>query len=204
LTQPCRWFTTSIMRRATSLGRRSVVVTGTMRFMSFMMVTAMAGCGTPGEAPAPEASEQKPDANPMVGYDLRSIRPRDGEALRDSFERQRHKALAEGKQVAVLLTADWCERCRMLELELGKMHPESMIAHIRILKLKEEDWEAVTRMNEFRDLNHRWSPVLEYPMFVLLDDDGERVETEEGAKARLLGMGVEPTLPYWFESVRKT
>ena len=84
-----------------------------------------------------------------MGYDLRRLRPVNDQPLEQMFERLLAQAQAEGKQVAVLFSANWCERCRRLELELGSLHPAGDIAHVRILELVEEDWEAVTRMNEF-------------------------------------------------------
>ena len=179
------------------------------RFALCFLVT-LATCKSEGEvggeaapeatAPAKEAAER----DPMVGYDVRRLRPRE-EPLVESFERQRERALSEGKQVAVLFSADWCEPCRILELELGNMHPRSLIGHVRILEMKEEDWEPVTRMNEFNNLRRRWSaPLNEYPLFMLLDEDGEKVEEMQEAKRRLEGMGVEPTLFNWFESRRRS
>lgn len=139
-------------------------------------------------------------ADPLVGYDLRRLRPREDEALADMFERVRVQAVGEHKRVAVLFSADWCEPCRHLDLELGNTHPASMIGDVRILELKEDDWAAGARMDEFNALRRRWEPVLNtYPLLLLLDGDGERLEEMKDAKLRLEAAGLEPTLPMWFE-----
>lgn len=152
-------------------------------------------------AASPTASEQERD--PLVGYDLRRLRPRDDESLTDSFEQLRKQAVDEGKRVAVLFSADWCEPCRHLDLELGNTHPASMIGDIRILELKEDDWSAVARMDEFNALRRRWEPILNtYPLLILLDGEGQRVEEMKDAKDRLEAAGMQPTLPIWFESSR--
>ncbi len=149
-------------------------------------------------APAPRGDE----ASPMVGYDVRELRPRDGHRLAEDFERLRTRAVAEGKHVVAYFSADWCEACRRLDLELGNLHPAASIGHVRILKMVEEPWEAATRMNEFNDLRTRFSPAVgTYPLFVLLDDDGRPVEEMREAKARLEGLGLEPTVALWFESI---
>jgi thiol-disulfide isomerase/thioredoxin len=144
------------------------------------------------------------DADPLVGYDLRRLRPRENEPLAEMFERLRTSARDEGKRVVVLFSADWCEPCRHLDLELGNTHPASMIGDVRILELKEDDWAAPARMDEFNDLRRRWEPVLNtYPLLVLLDDEGKRVEEMKEAKARLEAAGLEPTLPIWFDETRR-
>ncbi len=154
--------------------------------------------------PAPEAEAPPPEStNPAtaeVGYDLRSLRPRD-ERLGEAFDRMREEALAEGKRVAVLFSADWCHRCQRLDAELGNMHPASKIGDVRIFVLKEEDWEQATRMDEFKKLRLRWDPVMgTYPMFVLLDEQGKRAEEMKEAIERLEGEGLEPTVDNWFAS----
>ena len=148
------------------------------------------------------ARDEKPEADPMVGYDLRRIRPREGEPLAKMFDRVFAEAEGEGKRVVVLFSADWCEPCKHLDLELGNTHPESMIGKFRILELKEDDWAAAARMDEFNDLRRRWEPALgSYPLVVLLDDAGKRVDEMKEAKDRLEAQGVAPTLPLWFASV---
>lgn len=152
-------------------------------------------------------TEAEPEAvvatDPLVGYDLRRLRPRENEPLADMFERMRTQASAEDKRVAVLFSADWCEPCRILDLELGNTHPSSMIGDVRILELKEDDWSGAARMDEFNGLRRRWEPVLNtYPLLVLLDAEGDQSEEMKQAKDRLEAAGLEPTLPIWFESTR--
>ena len=160
-----------------------------------------------GDKKADEAASAKDDADDsltMVGYDLRRLRPRDGEPLAEMFERARKQALADGKQVAVLFSADWCEPCRTLDLELGSMHPAELIGHIRILQLKEEDWKAAARLDEFRSLRRKWRGVLDaYPAFIVLDENGGQLEEMNEALERFEDMGIDPTLPRWLESVKK-
>jgi thiol-disulfide isomerase/thioredoxin len=153
---------------------------------------------------AEPASSIEPESDPLVGYDLRRLRPRD-EPLADMFERVRSEALREHKRVVVLFSADWCEPCRHLDLELGNTHPTSMIGDVRVLELKEDDWVAVARMDEFNSLRRRWEPVLNtYPLAILLDDAGARVEEMKEAKLRLEAAGLEPTLPVWFDMTSPT
>jgi thiol-disulfide isomerase/thioredoxin len=138
-----------------------------------------------------------------VGYDIRRLRPRDAEPLAKMFDDMRSQAVQEGKDVAVLFSADWCEPCRVLDLELGNMHPAEDIGHVRILEIKEEDWSRVTRMNELNELRRRWSaPLGVYPLFVLLDADGQKIEEMPEAKARLEDAGAEATIPAWFRGVK--
>lgn len=154
-------------------------------------------------AAAAHAAEAGKTKEKKVGYDIRRLRPTDDRPLADMFDDMRAQALAEGKHVAVLFSADWCEPCRMLELELGNMHPESEIGHVRILEIKEEDWARVTRMNELNDLRRRWSaPLGVYPLFVLLDEKGEKIEEMPEAKERLEAAGEQATIPAWFRGVR--
>lgn len=142
-------------------------------------------------------------SDPLVGYDLRRLRPREEEPLATMFERLWTQASTDGKRVAVLFSADWCEPCRILDLELGNTHPRSMIGDVQILEFKEDDWAAAARMDEFNGLRRRWEPVLNtYPLLVLLDAKGERVEEMKEAKERLEAAGLEPTLPIWFDSSR--
>lgn len=78
-----------------------------------------------------------------------------------------------------------------------------MIGDVRILELKEDDWSAVARMDEFNSLRRRWEPILNtYPLLILLDAEGKRVEEMKDAKDRLEAAGLAPTLPIWFESSR--
>jgi thiol-disulfide isomerase/thioredoxin len=139
----------------------------------------------------------------MVGYDIRRLRPRNEEPLVKMFDRVRAQAQADGKQVAVYFSADWCEACRPLALELGNVHPAPAIDHVRVIEIKEEDWEPVTRMDEYNGLRSRWYPLLNtYPLVILLDENGHKVEEMREAKRRLESMGVEATLVNWFQSVR--
>jgi len=163
------------------------------------------GCnGTQAE---PAAQGAKTDAaepeKKLVGYDVRRLRPRNAQPLKEMFEEMFAKSLAEGKQVAVLFSAGWCEPCRGLELELGNFQSEADIGHVRVLELKEEDWAAVTRMNEFNDLRRRWYPGLNtYPIFVVLDEHGAKIEEMREAIERLTAQSVEPTVANWFRSVK--
>jgi len=139
-----------------------------------------------------------------VGYDLRRLRPTD-EVLGERFDRIAKEALAQDKRVAVLFSADWCEPCQLLELELGNLHPPAAIGDVRIFQLKEEDWEGATRMDEVNALRERWHPTTNsYPVLVLLDDELAKREEMKEAKARLEADGVEPTLPNWFQSTAAT
>lgn len=171
--------------------------------MAFGVLTlALAACNNNPPAPADSAPQSEPAkiADPLVGYDLRRLRPKDDESLASMFERVRQQALRDHKRVAVLFSADWCEPCRHLDLELGNTHPESMIGDVRVLELKEEDWVAVARMDELNSLRSRWEPVLNtYPLLILLDNAGGRIEEMKEAKERLEAAGLEPTLPVWFD-----
>ena len=172
------------------------------RFLLVSSVALLSCSSEPAErTPTPAPARAEPAE---VGYDLRTLRPRNEEPLTDMFERMRQQAKDEGKQVAVLFSAGWCEPCQRLELELGNMHPPSKIGHIRILELKEEDWAAVTRMNEFNDLRRRWYPALNsYPVFIVLDEQGEKVEEMKEAIARLRSAGnTEPSVADWFASMK--
>ena len=159
----------------------------------------------PDESRDPAGEELEDAVEPLVGYDLRRLRPREDEPLADMFARVRAQASAEDKRVAVLFSADWCEPCRVLDLELGNTHPSSMIGDVRVLELKEDDWSKAARMDEFNALRRRWEPVLNtYPLLILLDAEGERREEMKEAKERLEAAGLDPTLPIWFESTRST
>lgn len=138
-----------------------------------------------------------------VGYELRRLRPRDEERLAAMFDRLHAAAVAEGKRVAVLFSADWCEPCRLLETELGNRHSAAEIGDVRIFELKEEDWTVATRMDEFEALRRRWSPLLgSYPLLILLDDKGGQREEMKEAIARLEAAGIEPTLANWLADTR--
>ena len=144
-----------------------------------------------------------PASEAKVGYDLRRLRPRDEETLAAMFDRLRAQALAEGKRAMVLFSADWCEPCRTLEAELGNRHPAAQIDDVRIFELKEEDWQAAARMDEFNELRRRWAGTVgSYPLLVLLDAAGKRVEEMKEAIARLEAAGVEPTLAHWIAGTR--
>lgn len=169
-----------------------------------LLLTVVPSCGGDSQAkePAqPAASTAKPK---KVGYDLRRLRPVNEEPLKDMFERLRSAAVKEGKFVAILFSADWCEPCRLLDLEFGNMHPAEAIGHVRILEIKEEDWEAATRMNEVNGLRTRWTPTINaYPVLVLLDEHGDRIEEMQDAKDRLEHEGVDPTIPNWFAALKR-
>jgi thiol-disulfide isomerase/thioredoxin len=161
----------------------------------------LAACSS--EAAAPASAVSKSAAPATVGYDIRRLRPKVDEPLAAMFDRVFAQALADGKTVAVLFSADWCEPCRALDLELGNTHPAGDIAHVRILELKEEDWQAVTRMDEFDALRRRWYPQTgSYPVFVLLDRDGGKIEEMKEAVERLEREGVAPTVAMWFRGVK--
>jgi hypothetical protein len=165
-------------------------------------------CGGDGEAAgaARPAGATQPAAEPeKVGYDLRRLRPTTEEPLVKTFERMHAQARAEGKQVAMLFSAEWCERCSRLELELGNLHPTGDIAHVRILELVEEDWEQALRMNEFELLRQRWDTTKgTYPLFVVLDDAGGKVEEMKEAVERLEHAGQAATVATWFRGLRQS
>jgi thiol-disulfide isomerase/thioredoxin len=172
------------------------------RSSAVLLAMLLFACNTPNTAS--EADKQvasRTEADPLVGYDLRRLRPREQERLAVMFDRLRTEAGTEGKQVVVLFSADWCEPCKHLDLELGNTHPESMIGHVRIIELKEDDWAAAARMDEFNDLRRRWEPMLgSYPLVIRLDGAGKRAEEMKEAKDRLEQQGLDPTLPLWFSS----
>jgi len=169
---------------------------------SFWVALALAPCGC-GEAPKAQVVQAAPMAAVDVGYELRRLRPRDEEKLAAMFDRLRVAAVGEGKRVAVLFSADWCEPCRKLETELGNRHPAQQIGDVRIFELKEEDWKAATRMDEFDALRQRWSgDTGAYPLLVLLDEKGGKREEMKEAITRLEAAKVEPTLARWFADTR--
>lgn len=168
-------------------------------------LAALCGCG--GEAAKPAVAVApvvvKPESDAEVGYDLRRLRPRDEETLAEMFDRQRAQAAKEGKRVAALFSADWCEPCRLLETELGNRHPAQQIGDVRILELKEEDWAGATRMDEFDALRKRWTGNTgSYPLLLLLDEAGKKREEMKEAKERLAAAGAPDTLAHWFADTR--
>lgn len=170
------------------------------------MLGLLLGCGeaaTPPAVVAPVAVKPADPAEAAVGYDLRRLRPRDEETLAAMFDRQRVQAAKDGKRVAALFSADWCEPCRLLETELGNRHPAQQIGDVRILELKEEDWAAATRMDEFDALRKRWTGNTgSYPLLLLLDDAGKKREEMKEAKDRLNAAGAPDTLAHWFADTR--
>lgn len=172
---------------------------------SCLLLSIACGCGE-GSASSTASSPQPAAASApsTVGYDLRRLRPRNEEKLADMFERMRTQALAEGKIVAVLFSADWCEPCRKLELELGNTADAAAIGDVRILELKEEDWEAATRMDEFGALRGRWDARADsYPLFIVLDGSGAKIEEMREAIDRLGKDGIEPTVPNWLRGLAR-
>lgn len=177
--------------------------TGLLAALAPPLVLVLA-CG-PGERPPAAAQKQAaaPAPEAKIGYDLRRLRPRDGESLEGMFERLRAQALADGKRVAVLFSAEWCAPCRRLEAELGNLQPAEAIGDVRIFELKEEDWSEATRMDEFNALRTRWYPRTgSYPVLVLLDEGGAKVEEMKEAIDRLEREGIEATLPNWLRTSR--
>jgi thiol-disulfide isomerase/thioredoxin len=162
-----------------------------------VLLAAITACGSASE-PASAV-----EIDPTVGYDVRRLRPRNGEPLTATFERVRDEARADAKQVAVLFSADWCTPCQALDAELGNVHPASAIGHVRIFELKEEEWEQATRMDEFNALRRRWHDTVDsYPILVLLDERDQKREEMQEAIVRLEGAGLEPTLSMWLASTR--
>ena len=174
--------------------------------LTLALLAPLAACGGDSEAPAAPSGQAPAEATPKtVGYDLRRLRPVDDQPLEQVVERMQAQAKAEGKQVAMLFSAEWCERCRRLELELGNLHPPGDIAHVRVLELVEEDWEKALRMNEFNALRLRWDSTKgTYPLFVVLDEKGGKVEEMKEAVERLEAAGQEATLAAWFRGLKRS
>lgn len=172
------------------------------RSSSLLSLLLLVGCG-PAEPPATKKIEAKRPTTDEVGYELRRLRPRDEETLAAMFDRLRAQAVKDGKRVMVLFSADWCEPCREIEAELGNRHPAEKIGGVQILEVKEEDWTAVTRMDEFDQLRLRWSDITgSYPLLLLLDEKGEKQEEMKAAIDRLTAAGIEPTLANWLADTR--
>lgn len=141
------------------------------------------------------------DPKEKISYDLRRLRPSNQE-LNPWFASLVKQAVKDGKRPAVLFSASWCHACQDVELELGNQHPRQDIGHVRIFELIQEDWEAVTRMDEYNDLRARWHPELgTYPMLFLLDGKGEKVESMDVAKKRLEAEGKPVNFATWFADV---
>lgn len=171
--------------------------------LASLLALLLPACGSNGDTATAAASNAAASEPATVGYDLRRLRPTTDEPLVQTFERMQAQARAEGKQVAMLFSAEWCERCRRLELELGNMHPPGDIAHVRVLELVEEDWEQALRMNEFEQLRQRWDATRgTYPLFVVLDDEGKKIEEMKEAVERLEQAGQEVTVAAWFRGLR--
>ncbi|MFV8750367.1 thioredoxin domain-containing protein [Nannocystaceae bacterium ST9] len=170
----------------------------------FAWTWTLAACESAPEQPRADPIVAAPaDEDPLVGYDLRRLRPVEDEPLAAMFDRVQAAARDEGKRVVVMFSADWCEPCKRIDLELGNVHPASMIGDVRILELKEDDWKLAARMDEYNDLRARWEPVAGvYPLVVLLDDQGKRSDEMKEAKQRLEAEGLEATLPIWLASTR--
>jgi thiol:disulfide interchange protein len=167
-----------------------------------ILVGLWLGCG-PAAVEHKAAAVVQKAAPEVVGYELRRLRPRDEEPLAAMFDRLRAQAAKDGKRVAVLFSADWCEPCRDIETELGNKHPASKIGGVQILELKEEDWTAATRMDEFDALRQRWTGLTgSYPLLMLLDAAGQKQEEMKEAIDRLKVAGIEPTLANWLADTR--
>lgn len=168
------------------------------------VLPTLVACSTEVRADHDIATQVTVSAIPSrVGFDLRQLRPREGEPLAVMFERLRAQAVAEGKVTVVLFSAQWCQACRTLDLELGNLHAPEDIGHVRIFDLREEDWSAALRIHEFNNLRRRWhAPLGSYPLMVVLDAHGQAIEAMDAAVDRLTAAGAEPTLPRWLREFR--
>ncbi len=189
------------------MSRLRSTLTRTASLIALTVLVPCWGACEGNDKPAPStkpiaAKVTKTEAGP-VNYDVRRIRPRNEEPLEAMFERLRKQALADNKRVAVLFSADWCEPCRILDAELGGTHPREQIGDVRLLEFKEEDWSAVTRLDEYNKLRERWDTNAgSYPLLVLLRSDGSILEEMKAAKERLEAAGKQATLPVWFVDTR--
>jgi hypothetical protein len=175
--------------------------------LASLLALLLSACGGNGEGASANAEPRATAAAEpaKIGYDLRRLRPATDEPLEQVFARMQAQAQAEGKQLAMLFSAEWCERCRRLELELGNLHPAADIGHVRVLELVEEDWEQALRMNEFDLLRQRWDTTKgTYPLFVVLDAEGRKIEEMKEAIDRLEQAGQEATLATWFRGLRRS
>lgn len=176
-----------------------------MRFAAAVGLLGLAnGCGRPPPQTAGEAAAVIPSqvSTDLTGYDIRRIRPQKT-PLAEGFQHMREAAVGDKRRVAVLFSADWCQACRRLELEFGSMHAPGVIDDVRILEFVEEDWEAATRMDEVHELRRRWYPRFDnYPVMILLDANGDKIEEMEEAIARLKAAQLEPSMANWFVSAR--
>ena len=173
------------------------------RRLAALALAPLLACGDAPAVTPVAATPVAATADPLVGYDLRRLRPRPEEPLAAMFDRLRGQAVADGKRVMVLFSADWCEPCKRLDAELGGRRPASAIGDVRIFELKEDDWQAQSRMDEFNQLRRRWHDKTgSYPLFLLLDADGARIDEMKEAVERLEAQGLEPTLDLWLAAAR--
>lgn len=165
----------------------------------------LAACGEAAtSAPAGAEARPVPEGARDVGYDLRVLKPRESEPLSATFERLAAQAQKESKHVVLLFSADWCNKCKKLDLELGNLHPAGAIGHVRLFKLVEEHWSEAMRTDEFEALRKRFSgsEAGTYPLMVALDDKLERREEMRDAIRRLEEAGRPPKLAEWFAALQ--
>jgi hypothetical protein len=175
----------------------------------WLLIAAMLpGCGSSTVSKVGPANtnvgEASPAAPALVRFDIRELKPTP-EPLVERFDHTAQEARAENKDVVVFFSADWCNACRDVELDLGGLHAPEEIDHVRILQLKEEAWEKQGRLDEFNTLRERWSDeMFTYPMIVLLDGAGKKREDMNQAKTRIEADGTTPTFVRWFAGIRKS